>query len=305
MENRAHAIVAVSFLIVCFVGAGAAYYWIAARESQPRYYRIVTSLSIGGLQAQSPVTFKGLLVGHVQRIDLAEKQPAKVEILFSVGQEVMVTESTYAVLSRRGIIGGTALALKLGEGGREPLRTSHEAPARIPLRKGYLARFKSTAMKSLNRLHEVLARLQLVLDTDNRQHFDAILAQLDMATRKLVRIESRLMPFVKALSGLVDRLRKTLEKSQTFLTRASQVAQTADQSLAQIRETAKTALAVLHQFRQQLAEISRLSDSLLRTSRALRKLAQQLRAHPQSLIFGAPTPPPGPGEPGFGSQGAQ
>lgn len=305
MENRSHAIVAVSFLIVCLLGTAAGYYWLTARPDEPRHFRILTDLSVGGLQAQSPVTFKGLLVGHVQRVDLAEQQPAKVEILFTVRREAVMTESTYAVIASQGIVGGTALALKLGAGSRERLQTSRQAPARIPLRKGYLARLKNKAMTTLNSLKEVLARLQAVLDADNRQHFAAILAQLDEATRKLVTIESRLMPFVTALPGLAEKLRKTLAKSQTFLARASQAAQTAHQSLAQIRKTAETAQALLRQIRRQLPEFARLSDSLLRTSRALRKLAKQLQAHPQSLIFGAPSPPPGPGEPRFGNQEAR
>lgn len=300
MENHAHAIAAVSFVLVILAGVVGAYYWFTAGKAEPRVYRIVASESVGGLQPSAPVTFKGLVVGHVQRVAFSDRHPAKVKIVFSVQRDALVTESTYAVLARQGIVGGTVLALKLGEGSRARLETSRQSLARIPLREGYWAQLKSGALQSLNRISSVLDRLQQVLDQDNRQHFAAILAQLDQATQKFVKIERRLLPVLNALPGLMDVVRQTLVQSQTLLARASQLAQAARQPLKKVGAAADAMQAVMRTFQQQLLpDLSRLSDSLARTSRALRKLSQQLQAHPQSLLFGAPEPAPGPGEPGF------
>lgn len=302
MENRSHAIVAVTFLVVFSAGAVVVYYWLAANQGEPRYYRVVTGQSVGGLQAQSPVTFKGLLVGHVQSVDFAEQQPAKVEIVFSVRPDAMVTESTYGVLARQGIVGGIALALKLGEGSRSRLETSREQPAQIPLREGLLARVKEKGMESLTRINHILARVEALLGEDNRAHLSAILRQLDQATRQLVAIEKRLLPVMDALPGLVETAQQTLEQSQALLANAAELAESAEQPIEQIGETAETAQVFMREITQDvLPEISRLSDSLERTARSLRQLSQQLQARPQSLIFGAPEPQPGPGEPGFGT----
>lgn len=306
MENRAHAVIAVTFLIVFSAGAVMIYYWLAQGPGEPRYYRIATSQSVGGLEVQSPVTFKGLLVGHVQTIGFDAQHPAKVEIVFSVQPDAMVTVSTYAVLQREGIVGGTALVLKLGEGSRARLETRRDAPARIPLRKSLLARIQNKGMESLSRINHILARMQVLLDKDNRKHLSAILSQLDQATRKLVMIEDRLLPVTRKLPALIASTQQALEQSQVLLTHASRLAESAQQPVEQIGETAETAQATMRQITQQmLPEIARLSDSLARTSQSLRELSQQLQANPESLIFGAPEPQPGPGEPGFGTGDAR
>jgi phospholipid/cholesterol/gamma-HCH transport system substrate-binding protein len=59
MENRAHAIVAVVFLLVFSAGAVLVYYWLADRPDEPLAYEIVTSESVDGLAEQSDVRFKG------------------------------------------------------------------------------------------------------------------------------------------------------------------------------------------------------------------------------------------------------
>jgi len=50
---------------------------------------------------------------------------------------------------------------------------------------------------------------------------------------------------------------------------------------------------------QTVPNFDTLSESLLRTSRQLDEVLGELKAKPQSLIFGPPRHPPGPGEPGF------
>ncbi|MES2404157.1 MAG: MCE family protein, partial [Pseudomonadota bacterium] len=60
MENRAHAVAAVVFLLVFSLGAVVVYYWLANRQNEPLAYEIVTSESVGGLSEQSTVQFKGI-----------------------------------------------------------------------------------------------------------------------------------------------------------------------------------------------------------------------------------------------------
>jgi phospholipid/cholesterol/gamma-HCH transport system substrate-binding protein len=48
-----------------------------------------------------------------------------------------------------------------------------------------------------------------------------------------------------------------------------------------------------------LPRINSLMDELGRNSRSLERLLQDLQDRPESLLFGRPAPPPGPGEPGF------
>ncbi|HET6655201.1 MAG TPA: MlaD family protein [Gammaproteobacteria bacterium] len=309
MENKSHAIIAVTFLIVFSFAAILVYYWLAHQQPEPRFYKIVTSQGVGGIQAKSPVTFKGLLVGHVQKVGFNKQDPAKVDILFTVSEDTLVTQSTYAVMQIQGITGGKSLALKLGKGSRKPLKTSEDNPALIPLHLGLLAKLQSVGRKDLKKINDIISSVQALVNDENQKHLTQTIQQIDEATRKIVVIENHLMPVVKMLPKLAESAQQTLDQSHALLAQATDLAQAAKKpikkagaaadALAEMTTTGEQIAAKLQ--RQTLPDIDQLSESLLRTSESLQELSKQLQTNPQSLIFGAPKPQPGPGEPGFGS----
>jgi phospholipid/cholesterol/gamma-HCH transport system substrate-binding protein len=300
MENRAHAIVAVVFLLVFLAGAILVYYWLADRPDEPLAYEIVTSQSVGGLAEQSDVRFKGLLVGHVAKLGFDPDDRSRVVVRLQLKRDAYVTHATYAEVAMQGLTGGSVLELKLGKGSRAPLATSDKHPAQIPMHQSLLAFLAGSARKNMQDLQEVLASAHKVLDSDNRQHIAASLRQIDTATRKLAVIEAQ-------LPALLDNVQHSVVQSHALIAHADQLVRDAR---APLRDTAKLEASI-----QALAESSRrlsdklgsqtvpnfdaLSDSLLRTSRQLDEVLEELKAKPQSLIFGPPRHPPGPGEPGF------
>lgn len=300
MENRAHAIVAVCFLVVFAVAAALIFYWLTSGPSEPLPYRIVTSQSVAGLAPQSAVEFKGIEVGHVQRIRFDPKDRSRVIVDFNVQRDTYITRATYAELSMHGLTGGETLDLKLGKGSRELLATSEANPAQIPLRKGLLAQLEDSARQSMKDLQAVLDSARMVLDEGNREHISASIRQIDAATAKLVRIESELMPAMKRMPALVQSAQESLDESHALLANANRVAR---EARAPVRKAGKVEDTIQHLGRkldrQTAPDVEDLSRSLMRTSRLLEDLIRELKAKPQSLIFGPPHPPPGPGEPGF------
>jgi phospholipid/cholesterol/gamma-HCH transport system substrate-binding protein len=300
MENRAHAIVAVCFLIVFAVAAALIFHWLTSGPSEPLRYRIVTSESVSGLAPQSRVEFKGIEVGHVQRIRFDPRDRSRVIVDFNVQRDTYVTHATYAVLTMHGITGGETLELKLGKGSRELLATSDKDPARIPLRKGLLAQLEDSAKQSMKDLQAVLENAKEVLNDDNREHISASIRQIDAATAKLVQIETELMPAMKQMPELVQSAQKSLDESHALLANANRIAV---EARGPVKNAGKAADTIQHLGRkldrQTAPDVEALSQSLLRTSRQLEDLIRELKAKPQSLIFGPAAPPPGPGEPGF------
>lgn len=300
MENRAHAIIAVVFLLVFSAGAILVYYWLADRQDEPLAYQIITDQSVGGLAEQSDVRFKGLVVGHIAKLGFDPKDRSRVVIRLQLKRDAYVTHATYAVVAMQGLTGGSVLELKLGQGSRAPLATSDRNPARIPMRQSLLDFLASAARKDMQDLQEVLASARQVLDSDNREHIAASLQQIDDATRKLAAIESQ-------LPALLDDVQRSVVQSHALIAHADTLARDAQ---TPVRDAAKLEASI-----QALAESSRrlsdrlnsqavpnfdaLSQNLLRTSQQLDELLRDLKAKPQSLIFGPPQHPPGPGEPGF------
>lgn len=304
MENRAHAIVALCFLVVFTIGAALIFFWLTAGPGEPRLYRIVTRQSVGGLAPQSLVEFKGLPVGHVKKVRFDPEDRARVIIDFRVRQDTYVSHATYAVVALKGLTGGKVLQLKLGDGSRAPLATRADNPAHIPLRPGLIAKLKDSALENLEQLHALLTEAKAVLDQDNRRHLAATIRQLDTLSAQLVAMQDNLAPTIQQLPQLLHGLQQTLEQTQTLLANANEVVKQARGPVKQAGELADTLQQLGHKLnRQTLPDVHALAQSLTRTSRLLEELVRELKAKPQSLIFGPPQPRPGPGEPGFQARG--
>lgn len=300
MENRAHAIVAVGFLIVFSLGAVVIFYWLSSGPGEPRHYRIVTRQSVSGLAPQAGVKFKGLLVGHVESIRFDPQERARVIIDFRVRRDAYVAHNTYAVLATKGLIGGKILQLKLGDGSHQPLATSAQQPAHIPLRPGLLAQLKASAQQNLQALHAVLTGARDMVGKDNRQHITALLRQLDVFAAKLVELEQQAAPAAADLPRVLTQARQTLAQAQALLASMKQLVDQAQAPLQQAGAAATTVHALGDRLDQRvLPDIQVLVQNLTRTSRQLQDLISELQARPQSLLFGPPAPRPGPGEPGF------
>lgn len=300
MENRAHAVIAVCFLVVFTVAGVLIFFWLSSGPGEPRLYRIVTGESVGGLAPQTEVQFKGLAVGHVTDVRFDPRDRARVIVDFRVRRDTYITHATYAVVSMQGLTGGKTLELKLGEGSRAPLPTSDDHPALIPLRKGLLDQLEASAQQDMADLHAILASTKQLLNADNRAYLSASIRQLDAATAKLDAIEAQLLPAAKRMPALLKSAQQSLDQSHALLANANRIAKEAREPVRKAGHVEDTIQHLGRRLDTQTApDIEALSTSLTRTSRLLEQLIRELKAKPQSLIFGPAQPPPGPGEPGF------
>lgn len=304
MENRTHAIIAVSFLVVFSLGAVLVYYWLSNQQNEPLVYEIVTGQSVGGLSVQSKVQFKGIDVGHVTKLGFDPKDRAKVVMQLNLEPKTYVTHATYAEIAMQGLTGGSVLELKLGKGSNAPLATSAGHPARIPMREGLIGSLMSSARADMQQIHELLASANKVLDTSNRQHIAASLQQIDTVTRQLATIEAQLPALLKNVQRSVDESHALLADADRTVRDAQPAVRKAAALEASIEAVARSSRQLSERLNRQTApDFDSLSQSLQRTSEQLDQLLRELKAKPQSLIFGPPTQSPGPGEPGFDKNG--
>ena len=294
MENRTHAIVAVSFLVVFSLGAVLVWYWLSNQKNEPLLYEIVTSQSVGGLSEQSKVEFKGITVGHVASIGFDPHDRARVVMRLQLQPKTYVTHATYAEIVMQGLTGGSVLELKLGKGSGAPLATSDAHPAHIPMHASMLDSLMAEAPKVMQDLQAVLGNANKLLDTGNRAHVAASLAQIDTVTRQLAAIETKLPALLADVQRSVADADRLVRTAQTPVRNATEL----ETSIAALARSSRQLSERLN--RQTAPDFDSLSQSLQRTSEQLEQLLRELKAKPQSLIFGPPTQPPGPGEPGFG-----
>ncbi len=293
MEDRAHAIIAISFLLLLGTGALFVAWWVQSGQPKVKVYDIVSRYSVSGLSVQAPVQFKGIKVGSVQHLGLDPDHPSRILIRIALVANAPVTHATYAKLSTAGITGMTYVALNDGSGDRTPLRTSPHNPARIPIRPSLMGQLEQSGKALLNRSDRISKRLNALLNSDNRDRIASILTHLDQAISQLVVLEKAALPTLHALPRLTGQARQTLASSQALLDRLQQ-----DAGL--VKSVGDSAGDVVHQVSTDtLPRLNTLSDNLDHTLRHIDQLVRELRNNPQSVLFGAHGPKPGPGEPGF------
>ena len=113
-------------------------------------------------------------------------------------------------------------------------------------------------------------------------------------------IEAQLLPAAKRMPALLTSAQRSLDQSHALLASANRIARDAREPVHKAGQVEDTIQHLGRKLDRQTApDIEALSASLTRTSRLLEQLIRELKAKPQSLIFGPPRPPPGPGEQGF------
>lgn len=296
MEDRAHALVAVAFLVALTAGAAFVAWWMQAGRPEVNNYYVVSSFSVAGLQAQAPVKYKGIQVGTVQHIELDPKDPRHVRILITLVHNAPVKTDTYAEMASQGVTGMSYLELKGSQKGK-PLTTSQRHPAVIPMHASTLQQVEQSGSQILSRSQHITGQVSDLLNKDNRKHIAAILSQLDSATRKLNSIEDTLIPVLKRLPPMIDSAHRTLHQSRSVLVNINRDARV----FARLGQRSGQTLQALKT--QTLPRINRLADHLDRAVQQVDSLARKLNRHPRSLIFGGSKRSPGPGEPGFKAPG--
>jgi phospholipid/cholesterol/gamma-HCH transport system substrate-binding protein len=308
MESRAHAIIAISFLIVFSICAFIIYLWLNRGIPEDRFYDIVSDHSVSGLQPETGVTFKGLRVGSVRSIEFDPRDPAKVIIHIAVSRNAYITHATYAQLSYQGITGLTYISLHLSDTQpRTPLATHNNKPARIPMKLGLIQYLTESSKTDMAHLNNALTSIAKVINEKNADNISQMLTRLNEASAQLLALEKTLSPSLKQLPKLASESDKLLQEGQRLIQHVNQLAISAQKPVNTINGAADSVKAFGNSARHltsQLSEdiiprIQALTTRMEHMVNDIDRLSKALKESPQSLLYGNQPPSPGPGEPGF------
>ena len=92
-------------------------YWMMRPTNSKieREYAIYFNESVSGLNINSPVKYRGVVVGKVKDIRISSKNNKEIEVIISLRMDTPVKESTTATLNAQGITGLVFIDLSLGD----------------------------------------------------------------------------------------------------------------------------------------------------------------------------------------------
>jgi len=302
MENRSHALIAGLFTLLLGLAAVASVWWFGGKREASKDYVVVTKQNVTGLSPQAQVRYRGIGVGKVLSIGLDPKDARNILIRISVNEAVPVTRGTTAKIGYQGITGIGHILLE--ETGRDstPLQSDDDELPRIAMQQSLIEELSEVGGETLRSARDFLTSANQLLGADNQQRIAKTLANLEATTANAQEAMGQLRQLLTP---------ENIRLMNSTLRRADHTAGEAGPFFAEARGLVARLQAASDKFEAALGDpatggagslaprLNELSAELSVNSRQLNRVLQQLEQSPQSLIFGAPQPAPGPGEAGF------
>ena len=311
MENRSHALMTGLFTISLLIAAILFGVWFNRDRVKYDPFLIATTQSIPGLNPQAAVRYRGLEVGKVDEIDFDPRLAGQILIHLSIDPATPITKTTYATLGYQGVTGIAYIQLDDDAMGSPALETSKQNPSRIPLQPGLFDQLEKRGTAILGQAEEVTRKLNTLLSADNQKTILGAFSNVSEAAQGYKDLAQKLDPAVQKIPALVERTDNALRSVDKLAGEATKVAQSlqgpegAVQRLTNSVDRATTSVeAVASGIElETLPGVTGLADETKSSMRAIRRTMNNLSDRPQSILFGAPGTPPGPGEPGFDPTG--
>ncbi len=307
MENRSYALIAGLFTVLLGIAALLALWWFGDRTENTRDYLVVTTRTVSGLNVQGQVRYRGIRVGKVAEIRLDRNDVRQTLIRISISQDVPITLGTTAQLGYQGVTG--IAHVLLDDDGRDPkpLQGEGDALPRIPMQESLMQGLADNGREVLRQARELMGNVNALLDSENRRRISATLANLESTTAHARESSEQLRRLLTPEN--VQRLETTLANAERTAAQAGPFFAEARGLVARLQVVSDKLDAPLGEpaggeGRGRLPRVDDLTRELAVSARQLSRVLQMLEESPQSLVFGRPDVPPGPGESGFASPNA-
>jgi phospholipid/cholesterol/gamma-HCH transport system substrate-binding protein len=312
MENRAYAIAVGIFTLVLGIGMVIAYWWISGSQQARNGYTVSSQLPVTGLSPEATVKFRGVDVGKVMEISLDPSLQTIVLIDIEVAKNLKLSSGAYAELRRQGL---TGLAyIDLNDESKNP--TALPVGSKIPLRPTLVDEVMSKGPELTAQLETLLRNSSQFTVSANQfltkidiQKLNSAIANFDKASEKaLPAINSAYKMFNNANKMISDKNQaqfvQTLESVQQTFAATRPLINELSLTTKKFHDTANQIEISTNQLTNKLdsetlPQIHILTENMNQSAIHFNQLIDVLEENPQSIIFGSPVPPAGPGEEGF------
>lgn len=306
MENKSHALVAGLFALVLLGATIAGAMWFYRDQTGWVPYEIATKLSIPGLNPQAAVRYRGLDVGRVEHIGFDPQELGQILVRIRVRPDTPVTQSTFATLGYQGVTGIAYVQLDDDGSKPVPLPSSEGQVARLDMHPSLFDQLQHRGLAIMEQTEEVARRINTMLSEENQQAILDTFSNVSRAADELAAIPQQLQPTLARMPALTRQAQQALTTIDAVALEARKLTGNLDGMVGELRGpqgaigkigTAADQVAVLANRIEH--ETLPLANDVRTSVRALNRTLNNLSDRPQSVVFGAPTVTPGPGEPGF------
>ena len=300
MMNNSKQYIAIGIFVVFSIAAAIFItIWLAFGINDTKYNTYVATFheAVDGLQLNSNVTFNGVPIGKVTKIDINHKHPGSVDVTLSIEEGTPITDHTYATLMSQGITGLSYVGLinkpKKGNGQQgdkdsgkvKRLKPSNGPPyTHIPTKPSMMTnitREVGSVAKNINKITDALSN---VINKENTRKVSNILNNINMVMEDVANNKHKINNSIKNLQVTLENIQKTSRQMNRLIT-----------NIAILSENINTEVMpeVNHVLVPQLSQtLENIDAATYRMNSFMRKLNR----NPSILVTGQAPLPPGPGE---------
>ena len=209
--------------------------------------------NIGGLTESNTVMLNGFAVGRVKKIELLQNQGNKLRVTLDINKDVILTDSTAAVLASSSVLGGKAISLKVGPGNR-------------------VLQDEDTLIASTEKNLSEMINEKITPITEN---VDTALVNLNVLIRKFQAMSGNIDATLVNLRATSSTLNSTLAQNQRAIKGIATNLNTLSASMNDPQTGVRPLLGKFNSFADTLSQMQ-LAQTVERTNRSIASLNQML-----------------------------
>ena len=301
METKSNHVIVGAITLLLLALLAAFIVWLSrASDGAKKEYDIFFQQSVNGLAKGSGVSFSGVPVGQIEKIELWAPDPEFVRVRIKIDQKVPILLGTVATINGVGFTGVSEIQLDGAVKGAPPLACPKENPRSacpagvpvIPTKPGALGELLNNAPLLLERLSTLTERLTNILSDKNQASIEQILDNVEGMSGSLAAQGPELQAAIKQSRVTLKQAGDAADQLALFSGSASKLLDSdgrpmmvelrktlgaANRSLAALETTLNNANPAIETLSTQtLPEVNQLARDMRQLSGSLKSVTERL-----------------------------
>jgi len=299
MEPKGNLALVGLFVVVLALAIVGSVLWLSgAGHGGTTTYTVYMKESVSGLTADAPVKYRGVDVGHVERIGLRADDPTEVELTLAIDPKTPVREDTRAMLEYQGLTGLAFLNLVGGSKDSPPLRAKSGQPHPvIESTPSLYARLDVGVSNLLTSLTATSDELKTTLGGKDGAALARTIENLERVSQVLAARSGTLDSTASAAAHLFSNASKASDNLPELVAKIDSVATQWNAASVELRGLATDGRAEVSRAANEVTgDTQTLSADLQRLMARLDRVVEELERDPSVVVHGRPKGRKGPGE---------
>lgn len=208
MENKVSYTIVGLFVLSLLIGIILFVLWLTRYNldnENIKYYKIYAKESISGLEKNSLVTYKGIDIGQVQKVNIDKNNIEQIEISIYVSDYRMVKENSFAIIQSKGISGNKFIEIVGGTNDSKTLDINENGFGIIPVKLSFVDELSSSAEKMTGKFESILTKIDTLINEKTINNINGIFNNINKSTQHLYHEQMSFDILLEKMNSLLSK----------------------------------------------------------------------------------------------------